>query len=109
MLDDGLTSIGNSAFEYNSNITLSEIPSGVTSIGNSAFYGCRGIKHITFKGTPETIGSSVFSGCYNLTTINVPWAEGAVAGAPWGPIKQPLHTTTQGKRKDADHRLNTEV
>ena len=25
-----------------------------------------------------------FIGCDNLTTINVPWSEGAVENAPWG-------------------------
>ena len=39
---------------------------------------------LTFEGTPENIGASAFAGCNNLTTINVPWAEGAVANAPWG-------------------------
>ena len=28
--------------------------------------------------------SSAFDGCTNLTDIKVPWAEGAVANAPWG-------------------------
>ena len=39
---------------------------------------------LTFQGTPETISKTAFSGCSNLTTINAPWAEGAVANAPWG-------------------------
>ena len=26
----------------------------------------------------------VFYECEKLTTINVPWSEGEVAGAPWG-------------------------
>ena len=39
---------------------------------------------LTFQGTPETISKTAFRYCDNLTTINVPWAEGAVANAPWG-------------------------
>ena len=30
------------------------------------------------------VDAKILFGCTNLTTINVPWAEGAVAGAPWG-------------------------
>lgn len=32
----------------------------------------------------DTIATDAFEGCTNLTAINVPWAEGAVANAPWG-------------------------
>jgi hypothetical protein len=39
---------------------------------------------LTFEGTPESIANAAFVACDNLTTINVPWAEGAVANAPWG-------------------------
>ena len=41
------------------------------------------MKTVTFKGKP-TISDSAFLNCGNLTTINVPWAEGEVANAPWG-------------------------
>jgi hypothetical protein len=39
---------------------------------------------LTFKGTPTSIDSTAFKNCTNLTTINVPWAQGAVSGSPWG-------------------------
>lgn len=32
----------------------------------------------------DSIGNIIFNGCTNLTDIKVPWAEGEVAGAPWG-------------------------
>ena len=49
-----------------------------------AFQNCTSFTSITFKSTPTTIASSAFNGCTNLTDIKVPWAEGAVSGAPWG-------------------------
>ena len=83
-LPAGVTSIGSGAFYGCSNLALTSLPAGVTSIGSYAFSGCTRLTSITFKGTPTTIASSAFDGCTNLTDIKVPWAEGAVSGAPWG-------------------------
>ena len=83
-LPSGLTSIGEYAFYDCFNLALTSLPSGLTNIIAHAFLGCTGLTSITFTGKPTTISSLAFEGCANLTTINVPWAEGEVAGAPWG-------------------------
>ena len=83
-LPAGVTSIGDGTFFGCSNLALTSLPAGVTSISNGAFVDCTSLTSITFKGTPTTIASSAFDGCTNLTDIKVPWAEGAVANAPWG-------------------------
>lgn len=82
-LPDSLTSIGIMAFGYCA-LGMDEliIPAGVTKIGTYAFQYALGPKTITFKGTPTEIAANAFTGTF--TTINVPWAEGAVANAPWG-------------------------
>ena len=80
----GYDAIRDSAFYDCINLALTSLPSGITSIGNKAFYNCNNLVSLTFEGTPERIDSTTFIGCNNLTTINVPWAEGAVANAPWG-------------------------
>lgn len=59
------------------------IPDTVTTIGAGVF-GNSPITTITFKGMPQTISDTAFTGLGNLTTINVPWAEGVVTNAPWG-------------------------
>jgi hypothetical protein len=105
-LPDSLTSIGTSAFR-SSGVAIQEIPVGVTEIPNYCFYWCSNITDITlyaninsigsngfgknenldtvtFKGTPTTIDNSAFSSCTGIRLITVPWAEGEVAGAPWG-------------------------
>ena len=83
-LPSGITIIGNYAFAGCTSLALTSLPSGITNIGEGAFSGCTNLVSLTFEGTPERIWHDTFDGCNNLTTINVPWAEGAVASAPWG-------------------------
>ena len=83
-LPSGITNIGVGAFSNCTSLALTTLPSGITNIGDGAFSNCSSLVSLTFEGTPESIGGSAFYGCSNLTTINVPWAEGAVANAPWG-------------------------
>ena len=80
----GYDAIRSHAFYNCSSLALTSLPSGITSIGNYAFRDCQSLVSLTFEGTPTSISSTAFRNCTNLTTINVPWAEGAVAGAPWG-------------------------
>ena len=80
----GYETIRDYAFANCTNLALTTLPSGITNIDDYAFEECSSLVSLTFEGTPENIGASAFAGCENLTTINVPWAEGAVANAPWG-------------------------
>ena len=83
-LPEGLTKIDGNVFYSCKNLAITSLPESLISIGNYAFSGCTSLTSITFKGTPSSIMSSAFNGCTNLTDIKVPWAEGAVANAPWG-------------------------
>lgn len=83
-LPSNLESIDNYAFLNRAHVTFSSIPKSVTTIGQRVFEGCTGLTSITFRGTPTSIGTGVFNSCTNLLVINVPWAEGEVANAPWG-------------------------
>ena len=80
----GYETIRDYAFADCTNLALTTLPNGITNIGNAAFASCTNLVSLTFEGTPESIAELAFIGCNNLTTINVPWAEGAVANAPWG-------------------------
>ena len=55
----------------------------IRGIDNMAFGSCFKLTSITFEGTPTTMNSNAFYQCNKLVTINIPCAEGAVAGAPW--------------------------
>ena len=83
-LPAGVTSIGDDTFFGCTSLALTSLPEGLTSIGIEAFVNCTSLTSITFKGTPTTIAANAFNSCTNLTDIKVPWAEGAVSGAPWG-------------------------
>lgn len=80
-----VTTIGTYAFQGCDEITELTFHEGIKTIGASAFQSCYRLTTVTFKGTPTTI-KNCFSSCSNLKTINVPWAEGAVSGAPWGAL-----------------------
>ena len=70
IIENGITSIGNSAFDYCSLLTSVTIPNSVTSIGNYAFYGC-GLTSINIPNSVTSIGNYAFFGC-GLTSINIP-------------------------------------
>ena len=50
VIGDGVTSIGNNAFQYCSSLTGAAIPGSVTAIGSSAFYGCDALTDIYYGG-----------------------------------------------------------
>src|SRR5208283_3060786 len=62
---DGLpvTSIGNSAFDYNTNITSMTIPSSVTSIGIDLFYGSSSLTSVTIGNGITNIEDGAFGAC----------------------------------------------
>ena len=69
LFPDGITSIGDNAFNGFINLTSITIPNSVTGIGNYAFDGCSGLTSITIPNSVMSIGASVFDGCSRLTSI----------------------------------------
>ena len=72
IIEDGVSSIYNSAFYYCSNMTDITIPTSVTKIGGAAFYRCKGLTGITIPDGVTSMGSIVFAGCENLKEISLP-------------------------------------
>ena len=69
VIEEGITSIGNYAFNACSGLASVTIPNSVTSIGNYAFNDCSGLTSVTIPNTVTSIGRSAFYGCTNLKTV----------------------------------------
>lgn len=71
VIEDGVTKIGNYAFQ-SANATSVTIPNSVTVIGESAFESCDKLESIAIPDSVETIGSSAFKKCQALKSIAIP-------------------------------------
>ena len=96
-LPASLSSIGQYAFTGCSAFTSVVIPAGVIQLHAYALSSNINLESVTFLGTPNSIASSVFYFCNKLTTINVPWAEGEVANAPWGATNATINYNYTGE------------
>ena len=94
-LPTSVTHLSEFAFGGCTALTDLTIHAQMQSIENSAFYGCTNLKTVRFQGTP-TLAKSIFGGCTKLTDIYVPWAQGAVEGAPWGAPNATIHYDWKG-------------
>ncbi len=70
-IPNSVTSIGNDAFYYCYGLTSIEIPNFVTSIGSGAFSRCSGLTSVTIPNSVTSIGNETFSYCYRLTSVMI--------------------------------------
>ena len=74
------TRIGDSAFEWCSNIESIAIPDSVTSIGRRAFGDCANLTNITIPNSVIEIGWHAFYDCASLKSITIPDSVINIAG-----------------------------
>ena len=72
VIEEGVTSIGNSAFAYCRGLISITIPDSVTSIGEWAFDGCTSLPSITISSSVTSIEFGTFKDCSSLTSITIP-------------------------------------
>ena len=80
IIKDGVTTIGDCAFDGYYSLTAITIPEGVTTIGNYAFSRCESLTAITIPEGITTIGGGAFSYCSSLTAITIPEGVKTIGG-----------------------------
>ena len=78
---NSVTSIGDYAFFYCSNLTSVAIQENVTTIGKGAFEQCTNLKNITIPEGVTSIKDYTFDDCSNLTSVEIP--EGVTSIGDW--------------------------
>ena len=72
VIEDGVTTVGGSAFYCCSKLTQVLLPDSVTSIGVHAFAGCDRLTALSVPDGVASIGRSAFSGCDRLHSLRIP-------------------------------------
>ena len=72
VIEEGVTSINQSAFRGCTSVTSIDIPASVTSIGDGTFYKCTSLTSIDIPASVTSIGSEAFALCTSLTSIDIP-------------------------------------
>lgn len=71
-IEEGVDTIGASAFRGCSNIEDFTFPSTLETISDNAFYGCSSVGELIFLNGLKTIGASACRDCSKVTTIDLP-------------------------------------
>lgn len=84
-IPDGISVIGEAAFQGMNNIESVYIPDGVELIGAGAFSGCKNLHTVRLPDGVETVDRDCFNGCVGLRSIEFPDSvsnieAGALAG-----------------------------
>ncbi len=70
MIGDGVTSVGNYAFDGCTKLTSITIPESVTSIGRKAFYGCTGITEINYNAISCSLPYEAYEDTFSDIGLN---------------------------------------
>ncbi|MBR5093560.1 MAG: leucine-rich repeat protein [Oscillospiraceae bacterium] len=84
LIRDGVTSIGNYAFDHCSKIGSVSIGGDVTRIGNGAFRNCASLTTVAVPDSVTEIGFSAFSFCSNLETVTIGSGAASMGSATMG-------------------------
>lgn len=80
IIEHGITSICDNAFQGQSNIRNVDIPSSVARIGDMAFSGILSLEELILPEGVKYIGRSAFSSCYEVKSLRIPNSVIDIAG-----------------------------
>ena len=69
VIPDGVTTIGESAFEGCTQLQLVNLPQSTTTLADRCFHGCSQLREITLPQNLTTIGSQAFAQCTGMSAI----------------------------------------
>lgn len=88
---NGVTSIGNNAFNGCEKLTGVTLPDSLTNIGYSAFMWCTNLTSVTIPNTVTNIDGEAFNACEKLITVFVMATVPPTVG--WNPIQNNTNLT----------------
>ncbi len=72
IIPDSVTILGNRAFLYCTNLQTIDMPSNIVKIGDAAFESCTALKDVAIPTGVQNIGYNTFAGCISLEKIELP-------------------------------------
>ncbi|MDO4196252.1 MAG: leucine-rich repeat domain-containing protein [Prevotellaceae bacterium] len=72
VVPEGVTEVGDCAFEHCHSLISIEIPDSLKGIGSDAFWGCSSLTSINIPNSVTKIGDNAFRNCDSLTDIEIP-------------------------------------
>lgn len=81
VVDSGITSIGEYAFQYCQKIRSVLLPEGLEIVDEGAFDGCKNLNEVKLPSSIKEIRTAAFSNCDGLLDINLP--EGLIHIGDW--------------------------
>ena len=71
-------------YDYRDSVTSVTIENGVTSIGGSAFYGCSNMSSVSIANTVTSIGQAAFEYCSALHDVEIPEGVNVIGATAFG-------------------------
>ena len=81
VVEEGITSIGDYAFNECRNLESVSLPNSILSIGNNAFFMCEKLPSVSIPDGVITIKSGAFSLCRALTSVTIPASVTEITGS----------------------------
>ena len=72
IVPEGVTAIGDAAFQWCKDLTDLRLPQSLTTIGNSAFRECSSLTELVIPENVTSIGDNAFYKCESLTSVTMP-------------------------------------